>query len=89
MPKLCVMDGVREHSEGWPVELWRDDNTGRLVIRAFNEAANNTTDVDLLDVADWLRFGPASAVDRINMGAGTSLSTIPASGRAGNDPESN
>ncbi len=28
---------------------------GRLVIRAFNEGGYNCTDVDLLDVIDWVK----------------------------------
>ncbi|MEQ1781758.1 MAG: hypothetical protein ABMA14_10385 [Hyphomonadaceae bacterium] len=55
--KICEMLGVVEHSEGWPVELWRSGKTGRLVIRAHNEAHNNSTEVDLLTLCDWLRTG--------------------------------
>lgn len=58
MPKICEMDGVREHTEGWPVELWRDERTGRLVIVAYNEAANNQTVIDLPELLSWLRVGP-------------------------------
>jgi hypothetical protein len=54
MPKLCDMFSVREYSEGDIVELWRDDATGRLVIRAYNESGNRCTKVDLFDVVDWL-----------------------------------
>lgn len=51
--ETIVMVGVREHGEGYPVELVMRDR--RIVIRAYNEAHNNTTEVDLVDVLDWLR----------------------------------
>lgn len=55
MPKVSDMVGVREYSENYTVELHRDDETGRLVIRAYNEGHNNITEVDLLDVLEWLK----------------------------------
>ena len=55
---IAVMDGVREYSDGlFPVELWRNAKTGRLVIRAYNERGNNITEVDLWDLLDWLQTG--------------------------------
>ncbi|GAA3895717.1 hypothetical protein GCM10022276_13470 [Sphingomonas limnosediminicola] len=54
------MHGVREYSEGLPVELRRHE--GRLVLRAFSECGNRYTDVDLLDVIEWCKNGPGSAV---------------------------
>ncbi|MCS3496510.1 hypothetical protein ABIF63_002554 [Bradyrhizobium japonicum] len=59
---ICAMDGVREHGEGFPVHLMREQNSGRLLIRAFNESGNNYTDVDLGDLVQWLRFGPKAGV---------------------------
>lgn len=50
--KLATLDGVREHGEGSPVELWLN-RSGRVVVRAFNECSNNCTDVDLLDLLNW------------------------------------
>jgi hypothetical protein len=57
MPKICDMEGVREYSEGDPVELWRDETTGRLVIYAQNEAGYNSANVDLWDLIHWLSSG--------------------------------
>jgi len=54
MFKICEMVGVREYGESKPVELWRDDETGRLVIRASNECGNNSTSVDLFELLDWV-----------------------------------
>jgi hypothetical protein len=66
--KELIMKGVREHSEGMdvlltetsglyeydtPVEKWKGH--GRLVIRAFNEAGFNNTQVDLLDIIVWIK----------------------------------
>jgi hypothetical protein len=37
--------------------LWRIGESGRLVIRAYNECGNNITEVDLWDLMDWLQTG--------------------------------
>jgi hypothetical protein len=58
MPKICEIIGVREHVERSPVELWRNDKTGRLVVVALNEGGCSGTEVDLLDLIDWLQAGP-------------------------------
>jgi hypothetical protein len=55
MPKISDMEGVRDHCEGYTPELWEDDATGRLFIRAFNEAKYNVTEVDLLDLLAWVK----------------------------------
>ena len=61
--------GVREHTEGYPVELVRQAGTdGRLIIRACNEGGNNETLVDLWDLIDWLRFGPESGRTDVGFG---------------------
>lgn len=52
------MEGVREYAEGLPVELLRDKETGRPLIRAFNEAGHNCTEIDLLDLLAWLGRSP-------------------------------
>lgn len=62
MGKLCDMEGVREYGDGEKVELWRDDKTGRLVIRAYNEARYNGTEVDLCDLLRWLLADPGANV---------------------------
>lgn len=55
-PALPVeLEGVREHGEGFPVELRTDEDSGRIVIRAINEGGHNTTHVDLLDLIEWLK----------------------------------
>jgi hypothetical protein len=58
MGKICEMKGVREFSDGYPVELWRHERTGRLVIRAYSECGNAIVDVDLWDLIDWCHSGP-------------------------------
>jgi len=53
--------GVREHGEGYGVELVREPTAhGRLSIRARNEGGNNDTLVDFWDLIDWLQRGPES-----------------------------
>lgn len=54
MSKICDMNGVRGGEQGFPVELWRDDKTGRLLIVAFNEAGYSGVEIELLDVVSWL-----------------------------------
>ena len=49
--------------EKYPVELWRDDENGRLVIKAKNEGGNNATLVDLWDLVAWLQNGPREAIE--------------------------
>src|SRR5436190_903506 len=56
--KISDMIGVREYAEGHTVELWRDFDSGRLVIRAYNQLKDDCVDVDLWDVIDWLSTGP-------------------------------
>ena len=43
---------IREYEDGLPVEIWRLN--GRLVIRAYNECGCRFTDVDLIDLVNWL-----------------------------------
>ena len=74
--KIAVMVGVREHNESEPVELWLN-NEGRTVIRSYNECRNNCTDIDLADLLDWLRTGPAKGV----LDDGRWIATLPASER--------
>lgn len=59
--KVCDMEGVREYGERATVELWRGE-TGRLVLRAYNECGNNYTEIDLWDVMDWLSLGPRGGI---------------------------
>lgn len=59
--KLAVLNGVREHSEHEPVELWLNRG-GRVVVRAYNECGNNHTDVDLRDLLGWAQSGTAEGL---------------------------
>jgi len=54
MPKLCEMENVRGGDTGFPVELYRDDETGRLVVRGINEGGFACVDIDLADLLTWL-----------------------------------
>lgn len=55
---ICKMSGVREYGDGSTVRLVRMVETGRLAIQAFNEGGNNSTQVDLWDLLEWLNSGP-------------------------------
>lgn len=63
--KIADLVGVREYSEGDPVELWINTE-GRVVVRAFNECLCNRTDVDLFDLLDWLRSGNRDPLEVAN-----------------------
>ena len=43
--KIAVLADVREHREKLPVELWVDES-GRIVVRAYDECGNRSTDVE-------------------------------------------
>lgn len=58
MIKICDMVGVRGGEDGFPVELWRDGQTGRLLLTAYCEAGHNCVEIDLWDVLKWLESGP-------------------------------
>jgi hypothetical protein len=63
MPRICVMESVRELGEGFPVELWRDDDSGRLVVRPYNERHNGSVDIDFMDIISWCQRGPPEIGD--------------------------
>lgn len=49
-----VMIGVREHSEGYPVELLYNDEAGRWVVQATNEGGHRVTTIDFEDLVQWI-----------------------------------
>jgi hypothetical protein len=49
------MEGVREYSEKYEVEFRVDEESGRPVVRAWNEGHCNCTEVDLQDLIHWLK----------------------------------
>ena len=51
--ETVVLDGVAEYSEGHDVKLVHASN-GRLVVQAFNEAGCNCTQIDLIQMIEWL-----------------------------------
>lgn len=51
---LCEIKGVHGGDDGCPIELWRDDDTGRLVIRGYNEAGYAAVDIDAIELATWM-----------------------------------
>ena len=56
-----IMDGVKEYCEEMNVELiqttglFDGEGRGRWVIMAKNEGGYNSTEVDVLQMIDWLR----------------------------------
>lgn len=74
MTVAAIMKGVREYTEGDPVELQLDEKTGRMIVVATNEGGCNETAVDVLDLLDWVRTGGHGLGD-ISSGDGNDLST--------------
>ena len=46
---------AREYSEGMEVGVDREEDSNRWIVRAYNEGGHNCTEVDILDLVDWLR----------------------------------
>lgn len=46
---------IREYYEEYPVEITLNEKSGRWCISAENEGGHNGTDVDLVDVVEWVK----------------------------------
>lgn len=59
MSKIGNIEEIRQYGvvNPDPVELRRDEETGRLVTRAYSDAYSGT-DIDFWDLVGWLRSGP-------------------------------
>ena len=54
--KDTIMKGDREYCENMDVTLnTAHSDRSRVVIKAYNEAGCKTTEVDLMDIINWLR----------------------------------
>ena len=62
---ICELDGVRGGDPGFPVQLCRYADTGRVVVRALNEDGFNCTDVDLLDLFEWFKRLETASIDLV------------------------
>ena len=51
---IVTLTGVTEYCEGYAVTMVRRED-GRLVIVAVNEGGQNSTEVDLRHLVDWLK----------------------------------
>ena len=51
----CSRTSIREYSDEMEVEVDREENSNRWIVRAYNEGGYNRTEVDILDLVDWLR----------------------------------
>lgn len=51
--KLATLPSVREYVAGEAVEIWLK-RSGRIAVRAYNECGNNFTEIDLIDLLDWI-----------------------------------
>ena len=60
MTKICDIPNVREYAEGFPVECWIDDDTGRLQIVARNQDGHDCTNIDFGDLMRWVATEPAA-----------------------------
>jgi hypothetical protein len=78
--KLATLQGVREYCEDEAVELWLNE-TGRIVVRAYNECGNNYTEVDFRDLLDWAAGGPDYILETKAFDAGIAIRDDPAGNR--------
>lgn len=60
---ICEMEGVRGGDEGCPVFLAKDGDSGRLVVRGFNEGGFACVDIDIRDLLLWLSKRGTGAID--------------------------
>ena len=58
MRKICEMQDVRGGEDGFAVELWHDEETGRVVIVGFNEGGHSAVEIDFFDLIFWLDNNP-------------------------------
>lgn len=63
MPKVREISNVRGSEDGFPLLLWRDDESGRLVVRAFNQGGFAGVDIDLIDLVEWLSATAPGSID--------------------------
>ena len=54
MPKICDLPSVRGGETEFPISLYRDEESGRVVIRGVNEGGFACVDIDLGDLAECL-----------------------------------
>jgi len=69
------MNGITEYCEGMEVELIQTEGCssyinqergrgkGRWVVQAFNEAGQNRTEVDVLELVSWLKANRADLLE--------------------------
>lgn len=62
MMESLTLNGVREYSEGHPVEIGWCDEAQRFVIIATNQGGHDCVQIDLADLVKWMKDG---AVDRL------------------------
>jgi hypothetical protein len=57
MPKLCDIPNICDDG---PAELWRSDETGRLIVHIRIECDTSYVDIDLVNLIGWMRDGPSA-----------------------------
>jgi hypothetical protein len=60
---ICDLKNVRGGDTGFPVQLVKEEDTERIVLRAINEGGFACTDIDLFDLIDWLHRMAPEGVD--------------------------
>lgn len=61
--KICDLDGVSGGDIPFPVSLWKDGDSGRIVLRAINEGGFACTDIDFHQLTNWLGKRSGKALD--------------------------
>ncbi|MDY6895514.1 MAG: hypothetical protein SVO01_08895 [Thermotogota bacterium] len=67
--------GVQEYCEEMPVKITKTKGLhpskkgkGRLVVKAFNEGGFNSTEVDLLQLIEWVRKNMPDVISESKIG---------------------
>jgi hypothetical protein len=57
---------IRSDDIDSPVQIWRDDKSGRFYLRAINEGGFACIDLDLWDLAIWFGHDPEKFISSLS-----------------------
>lgn len=68
MAIICEIREIRSEDIDQPVQIWRDDDTGRFFLRSVNEGGFACIDLDVRDLARFFGSDPDEVIASINAG---------------------
>ena len=63
MANVCDIEGV--HADG-PLELWRNDESGRLMVRVITECGYSCVELDLWELFRWTSAEPRRTLEAMH-----------------------